>query len=160
MTRTKKPKANDVPDKSSTLFVGSLAWAVDDDKLYEAFGEFGDLLGARVVTDKSTGRSRGFGYVDFGNPDAAAKALEAKQGADLEGRAINIDFAATRSKNADTGNFHERAAERARTHHDRASAESETLFVGNLPFEVDEQEIREFFNEIAEVVSIRLPTDP
>ena len=140
--------------------MGSLAWAVDDDRLYEAFKDFDDLLGARVVTDKNTGRSRGFGYVDFGNPDAAGKALEARQGMDLEGRAINIDFAAQRSNNADSGNFRDRAADRAKVHNDRVSAPSETLFVGNLPFEVDEEVVREFFSEVCEVVSIRLPTDP
>lgn len=159
-TKWNKKAKPDASDKSSTLFVGSLAWAVDDDKLYEAFCQFNGLLGARVVTDKNTGRSRGFGYVDFGSPETAAEALEAMNGTSLEGRGMNIDFAASRSNNNDSNNFRERATERAKAHHDRVSPESETLFAGNLPFEVDDQTVREFFAEICEVVSVRLPTDP
>lgn len=153
-----KKARTDISDKSSTLFVGSLAWAVDDNTLYEAFQEFPDLTGARVVTDKQTGRSRGFGYVDFGNPEAAAAALEASQGKDLAGRAMNIDFSG--QKPAGDGNHQARAQDRAQKHGDTVSPESETLFVGNLPFDTDQDTVHAFFSEVAEVASVRLPTDP
>ncbi|CCF40465.1 cutinase negative acting protein [Colletotrichum higginsianum] len=153
-----KKARTDISDKSSTLFVGSLAWAVDDNSLYEAFQEFSDLTGARVVTDKATGRSRGFGYVDFATPEAAAAALEGSQGRELAGRAMNIDFSG--QKPAGEGNPQARAFDRAQKHGDTVSPESDTLFVGNLPFDVDQDTVRAFFSEAAEVTSVRLPTDP
>lgn len=156
---SKKSKTTD-GDSSATLFVGNLAWGVNDDKLYEAFGQFEGILGARVVTDAAGGRSRGFGYVDFGSSDAAAKAMDAMQKQDLEGRALNIDFSSARSKDSGSGNFKSRANDRASTHNDQMSPESDTLFVGNLPFDVDEDTVRTFFEEVAEVKSCRLPTDP
>ncbi|OLN88724.1 Nuclear localization sequence-binding protein [Colletotrichum chlorophyti] len=153
-----KKARTDVSDKSSTLFVGSLAWAVDDNVLYEAFQEFEGITGARVVTDKATGRSRGFGYVDFSTPEAAATALEASQGKELSGRAMNIDFSGQKPQG--DGNPAARAFERAQKHGDTVSPESDTLFVGNLPFDVDQDTVRAFFSEVAEVASVRLPTDP
>src|ERR1043165_9913094 len=95
---TKKAKTEET--ESSTLWVGNLGWGVDDNVLYEEFQSFDDLVGARVVSDKETGRSRGFGYVDFANPEAAKKAYDAKNGAQLEGRDMRLDFASKPSTNA------------------------------------------------------------
>jgi len=61
------------------LFVGNLSWNIDDEWLYREFEEFGELTGARVVTDKATGRSKGFGYVEFGNATNAA-AVSGREG--------------------------------------------------------------------------------
>ena len=150
----KKAKTDDAP---TTLFAGSLSWGVDDDALYEAFKSFGGLVSARVVTDKNTGRSRGFGYVDFDNSGSATKAYEAMQGQEVDGRAINLDYANAKPAEAKP---QDRAADRAKRHGDTLSAESETLFVGNLPFDTEQDAVREFFGEVAEVASVRLPTDP
>ncbi|PTB67062.1 RNA-binding domain-containing protein, partial [Trichoderma citrinoviride] len=140
-----------------TLFAGSLAWSVDDNALYAAFESFEGLVGARVVTEKGTGRSRGFGYVDFKDAESAAVAYEAMQGQDVGGRAINLDYANARPDDANPQN---RAADRAKKHGDTLSAESDTLFVGNLPFDTDQDTVTEFFNEVRPVTSVRLPTDP
>lgn len=144
-------------DAPTTLFAGSLSWNIDDDALYEAFKEFNGLVGARVVTEKGTGRSRGFGYVDFNDPEGCTKAYEAMQGFELDGRALNLDYANARPADANPAG---RAADRAKRHGDTLSPESDTLFVGNLPFDVDQDAVREFFGEVAEVASVRLPTDP
>ncbi len=69
----KKAKTDDKP---STLWVGNLGWGVDDDRLFEEFKSFGEVVGARVVTDKETGRSRGFGYVDFSTSDEAGEGVQ------------------------------------------------------------------------------------
>jgi nucleolin len=151
----KKAKA-EAEDTPTTLFAGSLSWGVDDNILYEAFKQFDGLVGARVVTDKMTGKSRGFGYVDFSNAEAANKAHEAMQGAEIEGRAINLDHAS--SSRADS-TPQSRANDRAKKHGDTVSPESDTLFVGNLPFEIDQESVREFFADVAEPTSVRLPTD-
>lgn len=104
-----------------------------------------------------SGRSRGFGYVDFNDSDACTKAYEAMQGKEIDGRAINLDYA--NAKPADA-NPQARAADRAKRHGDSVSPESDTLFVGNLPFDVDQDSVSEFFNAVRAVTSVRLPTDP
>ncbi|KAL2212401.1 RNA-binding domain-containing protein [Sarocladium strictum] len=142
--------------EATTLFAGSLSWGVDDNLLWESFKEFDGLVGARVVMDKHTGRSRGFGYVDFGTSEACVTAYEAMQGKEIDGRAINLDYANARTAEA---NPRERANDRANTYGDTLSPETDTLFVGNLPFDVDQETVREFFGDVAEVASIRLPTD-
>lgn len=150
-------KAKSDSQAATTLFAGSLSWNIDDDALYEAFKDFEGLANARVVTDKLSGRSRGFGYVDFNDSESATKAYEAMQGHELDGRALNLDYANARTTDANPQN---RAADRAKKHGDTISPESDTLFVGNLPFDVDQDIVREFFNEVAPVASVRLPTDP
>jgi nucleolin len=142
---------------SATLFVGSLAWAVNDDILYQAFSEFPDLVSARVITDREGGRSRGFGYVDFSSEEAAKTALEAKNGSELEGRAMNIDFSGAKPT---SDNPRDRASNRADRHGDSVSPESDTLFVGNLSFDIDQDSVRDFFAGAGEVTGVRLPTDP
>ena len=75
------------------LFIGSLPWAVDDQKLNDLFAQFGEILSARVVTDRESGRSRGFGFVDFADDASAQAAIEAMDGADVEGRNITVSVA-------------------------------------------------------------------
>lgn len=79
----------------SKLFVGGLAWASDDARLGEAFSQFGEITEAKVITDRETGRSRGFGFVTFTTPDAADAALS-MNGQDLDGRTIRVDKANSR----------------------------------------------------------------
>lgn len=73
------------------LFIGNLAWGVTDDKLKDAFTAFGEVTGARVVTEKGSGRSRGFGFVEFADDAAADKAVAEMNGKDLEGRPIRVE---------------------------------------------------------------------
>ena len=153
---TKKTKSDGESDKSATLWVGNLGWGVDDNALYEEFQNNEGLVGARVVTDKESGRSRGFGYVDFETPEAAEKAYNDKNGAFLQGRDMRLDFASKPSGDAAPN---ARAADRARKHGDVISPESDTLFVGNLSFNTNEDSVSEFFNSVASVQSLRIPTD-
>jgi len=78
---------------SAKLFVGGLAWATDDQSLHDSFKQFGTIASAMVVTDRSTGRSKGFGFVTFADPTQAQKAVDGMQGKDLDGRTIRVDFA-------------------------------------------------------------------
>ncbi|HSX15192.1 MAG TPA: RNA-binding protein [Candidatus Saccharimonadales bacterium] len=78
---------------ATKLFVGSLPWAVDDQALSDLFAEFGTVASAKVIMDRETGRSKGFGFVEF-DDDAAAKAAMAKlNGSDLQGRTIVVSEA-------------------------------------------------------------------
>lgn len=141
------------------MWIGQLSWNVDDEWLHREFSQFEGLVGARVVTEKETGRSRGFGFVDFSSPDAAKTAMEAMTGKEIDGRAIRLDNAPARD-NDKSGNSRDRAQERAKKHGDVISPESNTLFVGNLPFQTSRDEVWEFFSEGAEVKNVRLPTNP
>ncbi|CAL4945934.1 unnamed protein product [Urochloa decumbens] len=76
---------------STKLFVG-LSWGTDDQSLMNAFSTFGEVTEARIITDRDTGKSRGFGFVNFSNSDAAKEAL-AMDGQEFEGRNIRVNFA-------------------------------------------------------------------
>jgi len=73
--------------------VGSLPWAVNDEALKEAFATYGNVISANVVTDRQTGRSRGFGFVEFENDSEATAAIEALNGSELDGRNIVVNEA-------------------------------------------------------------------
>jgi len=75
------------------VFVGSLAWAIDSDKLREIFSEAGEIVEASVVTDRETGRSRGFGFVEFATPEAAQNAIKLFNEKEVEGRQIFVNIA-------------------------------------------------------------------
>src|SRR6516162_383646 len=75
------------------LFVGGLSWGTTDDGLHTAFSRFGDIVEAKVITDRETGRSRGFGFVTFAADDGAASAVTEMNGAELDGRTIKVNEA-------------------------------------------------------------------
>ena len=78
------------------LYVGNLSWGVDDDGLKNFFEQYGEVTSARVITDRETGRSRGFGFVEM--PDQAAQAaIEQGDGIDIDGRPIRISEARPRT---------------------------------------------------------------
>lgn len=74
------------------LFVGGLAWATTSEGLREAFSPYGEVVEAKVVTDRDTGRSRGFGFVSYATDEEAKEAL-AMNGTELDGRRIRVDIA-------------------------------------------------------------------
>ena len=78
------------------IFVGGLAWATDDSGLRAAFEGFGVITEAKVILDRDTGRSRGFGFVTFESADALDEALSLN-GTELDGRSIRVDRATSRT---------------------------------------------------------------
>lgn len=78
------------------LFVGSLPWEADDAKLNELFSKFGTVASAVVLKDRMTGRSRGFGFVEFADDAAAEAAIKELNGSDLDGRKIVVNEARPR----------------------------------------------------------------
>ena len=83
---------------SKKLFVGGLSWDTGDDALLQAFEQFGDVEEAKVINDRETGRSRGFGFVTISDDDAGTKAMEAMNGAELDGRTITVNEAVERPR--------------------------------------------------------------
>jgi cold-inducible RNA-binding protein len=78
---------------SKKLFVGSLAWATNDESLKNFFSQVGAVESARVIFDRATGRSKGFGFVEFTNEEDANTAMKELDGKDLDGRPIRISEA-------------------------------------------------------------------
>jgi len=78
---------------ATKLFIGSLAWATTDDSLSTFFSQVGTVTSARVITDRATGRSKGFGFVEMSNDEEAQKAVAELNGKDLDGRTIVVNEA-------------------------------------------------------------------
>lgn len=79
------------------IFVGNLSYEVQDDELREAFEAYGAVSSAKVLTDRETGRSRGFGFVEMPNDDEARTAMEALNLQKINGRAIQVNEARPRT---------------------------------------------------------------
>jgi cold-inducible RNA-binding protein len=85
------------------LFVGGLSWNTSDEGLRGAFERFGAVTDAKVVTDRETGRSRGFGFVTFSDDNAAREAIAATDGTQLDGRTIRVNEAQDRPREGGGG---------------------------------------------------------
>jgi RNA recognition motif-containing protein len=90
---------------SKKLFVGSLSWDTTDQGLHEAFAQFGEITEAKVITDRDSGRSRGFGFVTFTDDEAADKAIAEMNGFQLDGRPIRVDVAQDRRSGGGGGGY-------------------------------------------------------
>ena len=88
---------------SKKLFVGSLSWDTNDDGLHRAFSVHGEISEAIVISDRDTGRSRGFGFVTFNEDEAADAAVAALNGTDLDGRTIKVDVAQAKERSGGGG---------------------------------------------------------
>jgi RNA recognition motif-containing protein len=82
---------------NNRLYVGNLSFHTTEDVLQQTFGECGEVVDVKVVTDRETGRSRGFAFVTMGSPEAAQKAISELNGAELDGRSLRVNEAEERS---------------------------------------------------------------
>ena len=89
---------------STKLFVGGLSWDTDDSQLKSTFAQHGEVTEAKVIMDRDSGRSRGFGFVTFTDAQSAQAAQNALDGSDLDGRAIKVNEAQERSGGRRGGN--------------------------------------------------------
>lgn len=78
---------------ATNLFVGNLPFSVDSNRLAEIFAEAGNVTSAKVISDKYSGRSRGFGFVEMASAEEAQKAIEMFNGKDIDGRPLVVNEA-------------------------------------------------------------------
>ncbi len=78
---------------ATKLYVGGLAYSVNDQGLEAMFTEFGKVVSSAVIKDRDTSQSKGFGFVELEDADAAKKAIEAMNGKDVDGRSITVNEA-------------------------------------------------------------------
>lgn len=90
---------------ATRLFVGSLAWATTDDSLSAFFSQVGTVTSAKVITDRATGRSKGFGFVEMSSDEEAQKAVAELNGKDLDGRTIVVNEARPMEPRENRGGF-------------------------------------------------------
>ncbi len=85
------------------IYVGGLPYSTTDGSLQELFSSHGSVESARVITDKFTGQSRGFGFVEMGSNDEAQKAIEALNGTEVDGRTLTVNEARPQEKRSGFG---------------------------------------------------------
>ncbi|KAI9093116.1 hypothetical protein DFS34DRAFT_631648 [Phlyctochytrium arcticum] len=90
---------------AAKVFVGNLSWSTTSDSLHQAFSQYGQITDAVVLTDRETGRSRGFGFVTFEGEDQANAAIDGMNDQELDGRTIRVNLANERPAGGNGGGF-------------------------------------------------------
>lgn len=85
------------------IYVGNLPFSTTESDLHDAFSEHGDVSSVSIITDRETGRSRGFGFVEMNDDGAAREAINAMNGAQLDGRSLTVNEARPREDRAGGG---------------------------------------------------------
>ena len=88
---------------AKNIYVGNLSWNCSQDDLLELFGQHGQVARAQVVTDRETGRSRGFGFIEMASDNEAATAITALNGANFQGRPLTVNEARPREQRPAAG---------------------------------------------------------
>jgi nucleolin len=78
---------------SNKLYVGNISWGMNEDSLNEAFSSFGEVKSVKIITDRDTGRSKGFGFVEMSNADEAQTVISNLDGKDMDGRPLKVNVA-------------------------------------------------------------------
>ena len=86
---------------SRNIYVGNLPWSFKDENLGQMFGEHGEVQSAKVIMDRMSGRSRGFGFVEMSTAEEASAAIEAISGSEVDGRTLKVDAAQERAPSRD-----------------------------------------------------------
>lgn len=149
---SKATPAPETPKEATCeVFMGNLAWSIDEASLQEAMKECGTITNCKWLEDRDTGKFKGCGFISFSSPEEAAKAV-AMNGTEILGRAIKCDFSQGKPKAAGGGAREVRPMQ--------AKPEGcNTLFCGNLSFDIDDDQMKAFFKDCGEVSSIRWLTD-
>ncbi|KAK1423820.1 hypothetical protein QVD17_19129 [Tagetes erecta] len=123
----------------TSLYVGDLEWNVTDSQLYDLFNQLGQVVSVRVCRDLSTRRSLGYGYVNYANPQDAARALEVLNFTPLNGKAIRIMY----------------------SHRDPSVRKSSSgnIFIKNLDKAIDQKALHDTFSTFGNILSCKIATD-
>lgn len=148
---TGEKKADDTPDH--TVFVGDLAADVTDYVLQETFrAHYQSVKGAKVVMDRVTGRSKGYGFVRFGDESEQLRAMSEMNGVMCSGRAMRVGAATNKKNSVGTGSYQN--AQGTQTDSDPNNT---TIFVGNLDSNVTDEHLRQTFTAYGDLVHVKIP---
>ena len=87
------------------IYISNLNFATKEGSLQELFAGYGEVSSANIITDRETGRSRGFGFVEMENDEEGQKAIDALNGTDFEGKTLTVNVARPKTDRNDRGNF-------------------------------------------------------
>ncbi|HAC20805.1 MAG TPA: RNA-binding protein [Porphyromonadaceae bacterium] len=87
------------------IYVSNLSWGTEIDSLCELFAQYGEIESAKIITDRETGRSRGFGFVEMPNEEEGQKAIDALNNTEFEGKVINVSVARPKEERPAGGGF-------------------------------------------------------
>ena len=119
------------------IFVKNLHEGIDNKQLYDTFSLFGNILSCKVVTDKETGLSKGYGYVHYETNEAAKSAIEKLDGMLIDGKEVQVGVFMRRDNRPDAQAY-------------------TNLFIKNIPFEWDEKKLESEFEKFGEIVSVSI----
>uniref|UniRef100_A0A5B6ZF58 Putative polyadenylate-binding protein RBP45-like n=1 Tax=Davidia involucrata TaxID=16924 RepID=A0A5B6ZF58_DAVIN len=150
-------RADDTPDY--TIFVGDLAADVSDYMLQETFrAHYSSVKGAKVVTDRITGRSKGYGFVRFGDESEQTRAMTEMNGVPCSTRPMRIGPAATKKPVVDGGQQYQKASyQNSQGNQGEIDPNNTTIFVGGLDPNVSDDHLRHVFNQFGELVHVKIP---
>jgi nucleolin len=134
---------------NAKLFVRNLSWSVTENDLYELFGQLGEVISAKIPIRREDGKPRGFAFVEMASLSEGQQAIQSLNGYFLQGRDIVVDF---QDENRGAGGGG--AAFPA-----EASVKSAKLFVRNLSYSVSEADLENLFQQVGNVLSVKIPTD-
>ncbi|XP_002280601.1 polyadenylate-binding protein RBP45 isoform X2 [Vitis vinifera] len=148
-------RADDTPDY--TIFVGDLASDVTDYVLQETFrGHYPSVKGAKVVTDRTTGRSKGYGFVRFGDEGEQLRAMNEMNGMFCSTRPMRIGPAATK-KPVGGQQFQKASFQNTQGNQGESDPNNTTIFVGGLDSNVTDDYLRQVFSQYGELVHVKIP---
>lgn len=81
----------------ASLFVGNIAWRVTEQELGDAFAQYGQVASVKIIQDRETGRSKGFGFVEYSDPSSIQAAIQNMNGYECQGRALRVNTANSRN---------------------------------------------------------------
>jgi RNA recognition motif-containing protein len=87
------------------IYVSNLSWGTKSDSLQDLFAQYGEVTSANIITDRETGRSRGFGFVEMANDEEGQKAIDELNETDFEGKTINVAVARPRTERSNRGGY-------------------------------------------------------
>lgn len=82
---------------STQIYVGNMSYKMNEDSLKRLFGEFGEVTSAKIVSDRETNRSKGFGFVEMADKDAAESAIQKLNDSEMDGRRLRVNIARPKS---------------------------------------------------------------
>ena len=85
------------------IYVGNMSYDTTEENLRQTFGEFGEVVSVNIITDRDSGRPKGFGFVEMGSKEEATAAIEALNGQDMNGRQVNVNEAKPRTDSGNRG---------------------------------------------------------
>ncbi|KAI4318148.1 hypothetical protein L6164_025952 [Bauhinia variegata] len=134
------------------LFIGGISWETTEDKLKEHFSNYGDILHASVMREKTTGKPRGFGFVVFADPSILDRVLEEKHV--IDGRTVDAKRAFSREDQQITGTIRAGNPNSARNAGNGGNIRTKKIFVGGLPATLTEEKFREYFEAYGHVTDV------